>query len=235
MGIRMLIKSWPGMTLVGEANNRAEAIALTAREKPDVILLDQDLDCRNCGLFILHELMAAASEARILILTSTRDSKSHRCAIRFGAMGLVLKQNAAEELHRAIEKVHAGEIWLSRSLTAKVITGLRRGDDPVQCTVATAKIDSLTSRECKVVSLVGQGLKNKEIANRLSICEITVRHHLTSIYSKLDFSGRLELIIYLYQNKQAGLLVVSPKRPKIQKLKVEGSSKVSEILIRDSS
>src|SRR5262245_19128884 len=110
-GLRLLLESRPGLVVVGEAANHADALALTAREQPDIILLDLALGGES-GLDLLPRLLAAAGGVRVLILTGVGDVEEHRQAIRRGAMGLVLKEQAPEVLLKAIEKVHAGEIWL---------------------------------------------------------------------------------------------------------------------------
>jgi two-component system, NarL family, nitrate/nitrite response regulator NarL len=206
-GFRALIESWPGMTLVGETGDRADALALAARVSPDLILLDFDLSCSSCVLEFLPELSAASNKSRLLILTANGDRRSHQCAVRFGAVGLVQKDKAPEELRKAIEKVSAGEVWLDRSLTASVISQMSRNGEDNHCDAARARMASLSEREREAFLLVGDGLKNKEIAKRLFISETTVRHHLTSIFNKLDLANRLELIIFRQQNKMTDLSV----------------------------
>ncbi|HSQ21059.1 MAG TPA: response regulator transcription factor, partial [Blastocatellia bacterium] len=113
-GLRMLIDNHDGMIVVGEAGNRVDALDAAAREQPDIILLDLDIGGES-GLDFLRELITTAPGARILVLTGVRDPEAHRRAVHLGAMGLVLKDKAAEVLIKAIEKVHAGEVWLDRS------------------------------------------------------------------------------------------------------------------------
>ncbi len=198
-GLRMLIESRPGLIVVGEASNGAEALAVVAHTQPDIIVLDLDLGGEN-GLDCFPELRNAASTARVLVLTGVRDPELHRRAVRLGSMGLVRKEEAAEVLLQAIEKVHAGEVWLEPAMIASVLgemTGTRASQplDP-----EAAKIASLTEREREVVTLMSQGLRNKQIAERLGISETTVRHHLTSIFAKLGVTDRLELVIYTYRH-----------------------------------
>ena len=202
-GLRMLIESRPGIIVVGEAGNGAEALAVVARTQPDIIVLDLDLGGES-GLDCFPELRTAASTARVLVLTGVRDPELHRRAVRLGSMGLVLKEKAADVLLQAIEKVHAGEVWLEPAMIASVLgemTGTRASQllDP-----EAAKIASLTEREREVVTLISQGLRNKQIAERLGISETTVRHHLTSIFAKLEVTDRLELVIYTYRHGLAG-------------------------------
>jgi DNA-binding NarL/FixJ family response regulator len=155
------------------------------------------------GLDILPDLLASASEARVLVLTGIRDAKVHRDAIRRGALGVVAKEQAAEVLLKAIKKVQAGEAWLDRMTMGHVLAEIRSrnaldGADPEK-----TKIAALSNREREVLDLVSQGLKNQEIGERLFISDHTVRHHISAIFAKLDVSGRLELILYAYRHRLA--------------------------------
>lgn len=203
-GLRMLIESRPDIKVVGEATNRQEALQLTAQEQPDIILLDLDLGDES-GIDIIPEIRKLTDQARILVLTGMRDRESHQRAVRLGAVGLVQKEQAAAILVKAIEKVAAGEAWLEPGLVANVLTGLSRTRGAETTDPEVARIASLTEREREVIALICEGLQNKAIGSRLSISETTVRHHLTSIFSKLGVETRLELVIYAYRNSLAKL------------------------------
>jgi DNA-binding NarL/FixJ family response regulator len=190
-GLRMLIESRPGMTVVGDVATQTEAIATASREKPDIVLLDLDLGVGSNGIDFIPELHAVAKDARILLLTAVRDPQAYQRAVLLGAMGLVRKEKAAAELFKAIEKVYAGEMWLDRSLIACLLSQVAE--------LERDKLYKLTEREREVVKLVSEGLKNRAIGERLSISETTVSHHLTSIFSKLGVSNRFELILLLHQ------------------------------------
>ncbi len=125
----------------------------------------------------------------------------HERVVRLGAVGLVHKNRATDELRRALEKVHAGEAWLDRTLTANVIVGIARAGGLHKLDSEPERIASLTQRQSEIASLVCNGLKNREIAERLYISETTVRHHLTSIFNKLEVSSRFKLISLLYRNR----------------------------------
>ena len=196
----MLIDSHPELRVAGEAANQAEALTLAAREQPDIILLDLDMAGDN-GLDLLPKFHNTDKAARVIILTGVRDPEAHYRAMRLGARGLVLKEKAAEIVIKAILKVHAGELWFDRSLMGSVIAEIAREGGPQKRPgPEAAKIATLTEREREVIALIGEGLKNKQIASRLYISETTVRHHLTSIFDKLGTSDRLELVIYAYRH-----------------------------------
>lgn len=197
----MLIDQNPDMKVVGVAGNRSEALAVAASEQPNMIILDILLGDED-GLAFLPELREATPKARVLVLTGLRSSEGQRRAMLAGAMGVVLKEHAVEVLIKAIMKVHQGEVWLDRSMMGSVLDTMTQAPeiDP-----ENAKIASLTDREREVIALIAEGLKNKQIGQRLFISETTVTHHLSSIFSKLDVSDRLELIIYAFRHKLAQL------------------------------
>jgi DNA-binding NarL/FixJ family response regulator len=225
-GLKLLLESQPGLAVVAEAANCAEAVASARLSQPDVVLLDLDLG-ESKGHDCLTELLNAAPQTRVLVLTGTPDLDLHHDAIYKGAMGLVRKLEAADVLVKAIRKVFAGEVWLDGALMARLLGDLWRArsgngageihdgmallTNPEREIVQTlpsvqlppadeaVKIAQLTDREREVVTLVGEGLRNQQIADRLFISVITVRHHLSSIFSKLEVEDRFELAIYAYR------------------------------------
>jgi two-component system nitrate/nitrite response regulator NarL len=205
-GLGMLIQSQASMQVVGEAGNKAEAIALAAREQPDIILLDLILGRENAVDFV-PELLSAAAETRVIVLTGMTNTEEHQRAVRLGAMGVLLKESSPQLLLKAIDRVHAGEVWLDRFLTASLIVELRGSAKPAKPQPEEDPIAKLTNREREVIALVGEGLKNKQIAGRLFISENTVRHHLASIFEKVKVSDRIELLILAYKKG----LVTLPK------------------------
>jgi len=197
--LRLLIEKQPEMVVVGEASNKAEAVPIAAREQPELIILDLCLG-EESGLDLIPELLAAAQDAKIIILTGVSDPAEHQRAIRLGAMGVVRKETSADMLLKAVRRVSAGELWLDRHMTANLVVGLRRDLKAPQTPGDADKSAQLTAREREIVTLIGEGLKNKQIADRLYISEATVRHHLTSILRKLEVSDRVELLIFAYQH-----------------------------------
>ncbi len=226
-GLRLLLESQSGLHVVGDAASCNEAVALAQSEQPDVILLDLDLGDSH-GLNCLSELLTVAPKTKVLILTGVYDLDVHHAAISSGAMGIVRKLEAGDVLVKAIRKVSAGEVWLDGVLMARVLSDLwntrtpsadapatapalsdkerhlaemwRPKNQPQQDDYESVKIARLTEREREVVTLIGEGLRNQQIADRLCISVITVRHHLSSVFSKLEVGDRFELAIYSYRH-----------------------------------
>ncbi len=200
-GLRMLIENHPGIKVVAMASNRSEALEIIAREPCDLIILDLELGGYSALSFI-SQLRETAKSARVLVLTGSRDPDTHQKAAQLGAMGVVLKEDAADRLLKAIEKVYLGEAWLDR-LTLGNLLWQMSNQDKDSVDPRAKKISTLTDRERQVIALIAEGLKNRQIAERLFISPTTVTHHLSSIYSKLGVSDRLELVIYAFANKLA--------------------------------
>jgi len=194
--LQALLNSEPGLSVVGTARNRCESL-MAANSQPDIMLLELKLG-NESTLDFFSELISASSNSRLLVLTASTDIDLHLRAVTKGAMGVVSKMETSDLLIKAVRKVHAGEMWLNRSMMANAVRQIQSRQnrpDPI-----AAKIASLTVRELDVVRILGKGCKNKEIAERMFISEKTVRHYLTSIFSKLGVDDRLELMIFSYQN-----------------------------------
>lgn len=199
LGLSTQISKDPSLKVVGEAASREKAIKICKDEQPDIILLDLNLG-EESGIELLPELFAVARGTRVIVVTGVRDLEAHQRAISHGATGLILKQDAVEHVTRAVKQVYNGDVWFNRSMMLKVIEGMTKASSVKKPDPEQAKIKRLSYRERQVIDLVGEGLKNKAIADRLFISETTVRHHLTSIFAKLEVADRLELVIYAYKH-----------------------------------
>jgi DNA-binding NarL/FixJ family response regulator len=197
-GLRFIIESQPGMEVVGEAGSITESLEILTSLKPDIILVELNLT-GPLEIDILSSLVNTAEGARLILVTGTSDPKVLQKAVEDGVVGVIYKTQPPETLLKAIEKVHAGEVWLERSLIANVLSRLSRNQPTVKVDPEAESITRLSEREKEVVKLIGKGLKNKRISTELCISETTVRHHLTSIYSKLGVSDRLELLVYAHR------------------------------------
>jgi DNA-binding NarL/FixJ family response regulator len=145
---------------------------------------------------LLQELPRVVEHCRVIVLTAATDLAVHTRAVELGAMGVLSCDETGAVLLKAIQKVHAGELWLDRARTAGIVTQLARGahKDP-----DTVKIESLTTRQREIVTLVAEGLTNRQLAERLFISEATVRNHITAILDKLELRDRFQLAVYAFR------------------------------------
>jgi DNA-binding NarL/FixJ family response regulator len=185
------------MLVVGTARDCESALAVAAEVMPDVILLDIDLGGTN-SLDIMPALLARANGARILVLSGTRDRELLDKAIMLGARGVVSKDEPAETVLKAIEKVNEGELWLDSSALSRVFDAMRNPQATRRQDPELEKISQLTAKERRICSLIagGGGAVNKALAQQLFISEHTLRNHLTQIYHKLGVSNRLDLYVF---------------------------------------
>lgn len=198
-GLRLILESKAGFKVVGEAGKASEALEIVAVKKPDIILLKLD-PFSSIGLDIIRKLSKASSCSRVILLARPDEAQVLVNAVQEGVLGIVLKTQAPEILIKAIQKVHAGEVWIERSMIATLLSGFRNAQQLIVQDPQTESIAHLSRRERQVIQQIGQGLKNYQIAKQLSLSETTVRHHLTSIYEKLGVSDRLELLVFAHRN-----------------------------------
>ena len=193
-GLERLIEAEsPALALAGSAGDAAEAVALCAALKPDIVLLDLDLKGRS-SLTLLPALLAEG--ARVVILSGNRDQATLLSAVKLGARGVVGKDAPTRDVLGAIRKVAGGGIWLDHDLMQSML-GQLAAPAP-RANPEAARIASLTAREREVIGMIvqGKGALNKELADRAAISERTLRNHLSTIYQKLDVANRLELYVY---------------------------------------
>ena len=192
-GVRMILENDKDISVTGETGNIEEAISLVELQQPDIVLLDLALGSET-SIGHIPLMLEAAPSARILVLTGVSDEELHKRALLKGAHGLLMKDKAGTVLRTAIKKVHAGEVWVDRNLTAVVLRAAAREDESKR--LADDRILSLTAREIEIVDLVAAGHTNRSIADALCISDKTVRNRLTVIYDKLDMTSRLELALF---------------------------------------
>jgi DNA-binding NarL/FixJ family response regulator len=196
-GLRKLLETQSDFDIVGEANDPAEAVRLTYELKPDVLLVALSTHDWS-GLDVLSQLTGSA--VRTILLTPAIDTADTVKVLHVGARGVILKDSPMHLLFKSIRCVFHGEIWLGRDAMLDVVQALsalnhQRAEAPSSC---------LTVREKDVLTLVVSGYTNKDTAQKLSISEDTVKHHLTSIFDKTGVSNRLELALFAIHHHFVG-------------------------------
>ena len=204
-GLEKLINGeWPRMQVIAKATSCAAAMQSAQESKPDLVVLDLDLGPGN-GCDIIPALIDGRG-TRVLVLTGVRDGKLRESSILRGAWGVVHKEEPAEMLLKAIEKVHQGELWLDRATTGRVFVELSRPKG--EAAFEERRVASLTARERGIVEqiLLDPGTDNKQLAEKLHIGEHTLRNHLSRIYDKLGVPNRRELYAYAQRHGLNGHL-----------------------------
>jgi DNA-binding NarL/FixJ family response regulator len=196
-GFRLILEAEPDFEVVGEAANGAEAVALTTKLDPDVVLMDVQMPGVN-GLEATAQIAALARKdsARVLVLTTFEVDEYVYEALRAGASGFLLKRTPAADLVAAIRVVAAGEALLAPSVTRRLLDQFARqlpGPKP-----QLPALGEITEREREVLTLVAQGLSNAEIAEHLVLSEGTVKTHVKHIFGKLNLRDRAHAVIFAY-------------------------------------
>jgi DNA-binding NarL/FixJ family response regulator len=203
-GLRAVLSSDERIEVVEEAADGRVAVQRARHARPDVVLMDvrmPELD----GIAATAELLAAAPDSRVMILTTFEDDAYIFGALRAGASGFLLKRSSPEDLIAAIHTLAAGDALLSPSVTQRLIDRVAR--HPVIGGGANPQLDELTPREREVLELIAQGLSNREIAAELTVEETTVKSHVKRVLMKLQARDRVQAVIFAYES---GL--VSPGR-----------------------
>lgn len=200
-GIVALLNSQPDLTVVGEAEDGAEAVELAARLSPDVIMMDIRMPVMD-GVTATKRILAENDNGvAVLVLTTFALDEQVYAALRAGASGFLLKDTPPEELVRAVRTVAAGDALLSPSITRKLIGEFAR-QRPVPLTQG-GRLTGLTYRENEVALLVARGFTNADIAEQLYVSEATVKTHLNRAMGKMELSSRAQVVAAVYE---AGLL-----------------------------
>lgn len=185
----------PGIVVVGEAASGEDALRLAQELLPDIVLLDISMPGWN-GLVTAERIATACPATAIVMLTVSDDQDKLLAAFKAGARAYVLKGVSAGELARVVRTVVAGDAYVSPSLASEMLVSLTRSraPDPLQ---------ELTARERQILELIGTGLTNRAIGERLSLSEKTVKHYVTNILQKLQVRSRVEAALYASHHAKA--------------------------------
>lgn len=192
-GLRRLLEAEPGFAVVGEATDGEETVRRVRELAPDILLLDLAMPGVP-GLEALRQLDECASPVRTILLTAAIDKEEMVKALQLGARGVVMKESAIDLLFRAIRSVSAGEYWVGRERVSDLVKTLRATVAPAA--TERKKTFGLTPRELEITATIAAGYSNKEVAQKLTISEDTVKHHLSNIFDKTGVSSRLELALF---------------------------------------
>jgi DNA-binding NarL/FixJ family response regulator len=197
-GFRALLNAEPDMEVVAECGTGRDAVRLAARERPDVVLMDIRMP-ETDGLEATRKIMADQDLAgtRIIILTTFELDEYIAEAVRAGAAGFLVKDTEPEELLRAVRVVHDGDALLSPSVTRRIMAQLVLQS---RATAPPVLLANITEREREVLRLVGEGLNNAEIAERLVITPLTAKTHVSRIMTKLLVRDRAQLVVLAYES-----------------------------------
>ena len=196
-GVVQLLAMEPSIEVVGEAGNRAQALALAERHDPDLILLDLNLKAGS-GLDILAALKADDPSRRVVMLTVSDAAEDLIGAIRAGADGYLLKDMEPEQLLDRVRASLAGETVIGEALAARLASALRQEAQDLASGVKR-DLALLTEREREVLRCLADGQSNKRIARTLSITEGTVKVHVKNLLKKLSFRSRVEAAVWMTQ------------------------------------
>jgi DNA-binding NarL/FixJ family response regulator len=187
-----LLSNRSELKLIGAAADITHAEHLTSTRHPDIALIGIEQVAEQLPGMV-QTLHSARAEMGVLLLSGAESNEFAVRALEMGARGVVSERNSPDILVRAIRRVHQGEVWVERRTAARMLSRV------LQTGSAAAGVRALTSREREIVALVGKGLSNRDVSERLFISDSTVRNHLTSVFRKLGVRNRMEMMVVAYR------------------------------------
>ncbi len=195
-GLKQLLELEPDIKVISLVSSGEEVLMEAQKHRPDVILLDINMPGMN-GLDTLRRLRDIGVSSKIIMLTIHNDREYLYETIRTGANGYVLKDSDSDTLIKAIRDVNDGKSYIQPSLSELLVKDFNaKGEKSKETTL----VDSLTKREFEVLTLIAEGMNNREIAEKLFISEKTVKNHVSNIFKKIGVSDRVQAAIFTYRN-----------------------------------
>lgn len=195
-GLRLIVEAQEDMKVVGEAPDGADAALMVRELSPDVVLMDVSMPVAD-GIEGTRRIVSSGASTKVLMLTTfDRDAYLYE-AMKVGASGYLLKSSPPEQLVNAIRVVAAGDSLVAPSITRRLIEDFVRRPPPG--TKIAPELERLTEREVEVLALIGRGLSNTEIANRLYLSEGTVKSHVNRVFTKLGLRNRAQAVVTAYE------------------------------------
>ena len=209
-GLRLILDAEPDLTVVGTAEDGAQAVSRVRELRPDVVLMDIRMPGLD-GLAATRQILSGPDThaCKVVVLTTFDVDEHVYEALRAGASGFLLKDVPAEQLAHAVRVAAAGEALLAPSVTRRLITAFTRRA-PAASAARPPGLTDLTARELEVLELLAEGLSNAEIGARLFVGEATVKTHVARILTKLGVRDRVQAVIVAFR---AGVVPVDPHRP----------------------
>lgn len=198
-GLRRILRRKDGFAITGECADGSEVATAVAAHRPDVVVMDLRMNHVD-GIEATRRLQASDSPPPVLVLTTFDDDQLLSSALRAGAAGFILKDSPAEELIRAVRNVAEGGACLDPAVTARVLTTYRFAAVAPEPEAGAAAVEELTARELDVLTLIGRGRVNAEIALELGISGVTVKSHVGHLFVKLGLRDRAAAIVYAFDH-----------------------------------
>jgi DNA-binding NarL/FixJ family response regulator len=198
-GLMTLLEAAPEIEPVGAARDGAEAVAMAARHRPDVVLMDLRMPGVD-GVQATREIRTAHPATQVVVLTTYADESSILDALHAGALGYLTKDAGIAEISRAVQAAAAGHSLLDATVQSRLLAAASAGVRPAPAPAAPAAAlpDELTPREAEVLALIAQGLSNAEIAAHLVVSEATIKTHINHLFAKAGVRDRAQAVHYAY-------------------------------------
>jgi DNA-binding NarL/FixJ family response regulator len=206
-GLALLLSLLPGVEVVGTAADGAEALALVAELRPDVVLMDLRMPGLD-GVAATRRLRAEHPQVKVIVLTTYADDRSVVSALRAGADGYLTKDAGGDEIRQALERVLGGQAVIDPAVQRLLVDAVVASSPPPGAPTPPAEPapvlpDGLTPREAEVLGLIAAGLSNAEIAARLVVSEATVKSHINHLLPKIAARDRAQAVSYAYRHDLA--------------------------------